>query len=67
MAGHAISTDFIESLVNSVLSKRFAKKQSIQWTPEAPIRRSWSDAVEWRVPKSGSAIIFTSTATQDRA
>jgi hypothetical protein len=24
----------VESLVNSLLSKRFAKKQSMQWTPE---------------------------------
>jgi hypothetical protein len=29
-----ISTAFVESLVNSLLSKRFAKKQSMQWTPE---------------------------------
>ena len=29
-----ISTAFIESLVNSLLAKRFAKKQSMQWTPE---------------------------------
>ena len=33
-AGQAISTAFVESLVNSLLSKRFAKKQSMQWTPE---------------------------------
>jgi len=32
-AGQAISTGFVESLVNSLLSKRFAKKQSMQWTP----------------------------------
>jgi hypothetical protein len=32
-AGQAISTAFVESLVNSLLSKRFAKKQSMQWTP----------------------------------
>ena len=32
-AGQAISTTFVESLVNSLLSKRFAKKQSMQWTP----------------------------------
>jgi hypothetical protein len=32
--GQAISTAFVESLVNSLLSKRFAKKQSMQWTPE---------------------------------
>jgi hypothetical protein len=30
-----ISTGFIESLVNSPLSKRFAKKQSMHWTPES--------------------------------
>ena len=33
-AGQVISTAFIESMVNSLLAKRFAKKQSIQWTPE---------------------------------
>src|SRR5437764_8122870 len=32
--GQAISTAFVESLVNALLSKRFAKKQSMQWTPE---------------------------------
>jgi hypothetical protein len=30
----AITTAFVESLVNALLSKRFAKKQSMQWTPE---------------------------------
>jgi hypothetical protein len=29
-----ISTAFVESLVNSLLSKPFCKKQSMQWTPE---------------------------------
>lgn len=33
-AGQAISTAFVESLVNSLLSKRFAKRQSMQWKPE---------------------------------
>jgi hypothetical protein len=33
-AGQAISTAIVESLVNALLSKRFAKKQSMQWTPE---------------------------------
>jgi len=33
-AGQPISTAFVESLVNALLSKRFAKKQSMQWTPE---------------------------------
>jgi hypothetical protein len=33
-AGQVISTGFIESLVNSLLAKRFATKQSMQWTPE---------------------------------
>src|SRR5438128_8760740 len=32
--GQAISTAFVESLVNALLSKRFSKKQSMQWTPE---------------------------------
>ena len=31
--GQTISTAFIESVVNRLLSKRFAKKQSMQWTP----------------------------------
>jgi len=30
----AISTAFVESLVNALLSKRFSKKQSMQWTRE---------------------------------
>jgi hypothetical protein len=33
-AGQLISTAFTESLVNSLLAKRFSKKQSMQWTPE---------------------------------
>jgi hypothetical protein len=33
-AGQAISTACVESLVNSLLSKRFTKKQSMQWMPE---------------------------------
>jgi hypothetical protein len=33
-AGQAISTVCAESLVNSLLTKRFSKKQSMQWTPE---------------------------------
>ena len=32
--GQAISTAFVESLVNALLSKRFSKKQSMHWTPE---------------------------------
>src|SRR5436309_14219957 len=31
--GQVISTAFVESLANSLLSKRFAKKQPLQWTP----------------------------------
>ena len=31
--GRLISTAFIESMVNSMLAKRFAKKQQMQWTP----------------------------------
>src|SRR5205085_4068436 len=33
-AGQAISSAFVESLVNSLLSKRFAKQQSMQSTRE---------------------------------
>jgi hypothetical protein len=32
--GQAISTAFVESLVNALLTKRFSKQQSMQWTPE---------------------------------
>jgi hypothetical protein len=31
-AGKAISTAFVESLVNSLISKRFCKKQQMQWS-----------------------------------
>ena len=36
--GQAISTAFVESLVNSLLAKRFSKKQSMRWTPEGAHR-----------------------------
>ena len=32
-AGRPISTSFVESLVNSLIAKRFSKKQHMQWTP----------------------------------
>jgi hypothetical protein len=32
-AGERISTGFVESTVNTVIGKRFAKKQQMQWTP----------------------------------
>lgn len=32
-AGRAISTAFAESIVNSILDKRFSKSQQMQWTP----------------------------------
>ena len=31
--GERISTGFVESAVNQVISKRFVKKQQIRWTP----------------------------------
>ena len=31
--GERISTGFVESAVNQVISKRFAKKQQMRWTP----------------------------------
>ncbi len=31
-SGRVISTAFIESMVNSLLAKRFVKKQQMQWT-----------------------------------
>jgi hypothetical protein len=33
--GEGISTGFVESTVNQVVSKRFCKKQQIQWTKRA--------------------------------
>ncbi len=33
-AGERISTAFVEGTVNTVIGKRFAKKQQMQWTPE---------------------------------
>ena len=32
--GDTISTAFVESSVNQVVSKRFVKKQQMQWTPK---------------------------------
>jgi hypothetical protein len=32
--GEAISTGFVESTVNQVISKRFVKKQQMRWTPK---------------------------------
>ncbi len=32
--GEAISTGFVESTVNQVVSKRFVKKQQMRWTPK---------------------------------
>ena len=32
--GDIISTSFVESTINQVVSKRFVKKQQMQWTPE---------------------------------
>jgi hypothetical protein len=32
-AGEAISTAFVESRVNQVISKRMVKKQQMRWTP----------------------------------
>jgi hypothetical protein len=32
-AGERISTAFVESTVNTVVSKRFTKRQQMQWTP----------------------------------
>jgi hypothetical protein len=34
--GEKISTAFVESAVNHVVSKRFVKKQQMQWTPPGP-------------------------------
>ena len=34
-AGERISTGFVESTVNQVVSKRFCKKQQMQWTKPA--------------------------------
>jgi hypothetical protein len=32
--GERISTGFVESTINQVVSKRMVKKQQMQWTPE---------------------------------
>jgi len=32
--GKIISSAFVESLVNQLINKRFAKKQQMQWTPK---------------------------------
>lgn len=32
--GDTISTAFVESTINQVVSKRFVKKQQMQWTPK---------------------------------
>ena len=32
-AGERISSAFVEATVNTVVAKRFAKKQQMQWTP----------------------------------
>ena len=32
--GETISTAFVESTINQVVSKRFVKKQQMQWTPQ---------------------------------
>jgi hypothetical protein len=37
-AGERISSAFVESTVNVVVSKRFAKKQQMQWTPRGAHR-----------------------------
>jgi hypothetical protein len=33
-AGERISTGFVESAVNQIVSKRFVKKQSMRWSPK---------------------------------
>ena len=33
-SGKIISTAFVESLVNQLISRRFVKKQPLQWTPK---------------------------------
>ena len=35
--GETISTAFVESTVNQVISKRMVKKQQMQWTPRGRI------------------------------
>jgi hypothetical protein len=32
-AGERISTAFVESTVNTIIGKRFAKRRQMQWTP----------------------------------
>ena len=35
MAGEAISSAFVESTVNQVVSKRMVKKQQMRWAPKS--------------------------------
>ena len=41
--GETISTAFVESTVNEVISKRFVKKQQMRWTKEEAHRRPRQD------------------------
>ena len=42
--GEAITTGFVEPTVHQVISKRFCKKQQIQWSKRAsrPLTRHWA-------------------------
>lgn len=70
--GERISTGFVESTINQVISKRMVKKQQMQWTPEGAhlllqvrtqvLNEDWEDTFRtWYpnfrpVPASGAAI-----------
>ena len=42
--GDTISTAFVESTINQVVSKRFVKKQQMQWTPKGALSAADSNS-----------------------
>jgi hypothetical protein len=63
--GERISTGFVESTINQVISKRMVKKQQMQWTPEgahlllqvrtAVINEDWEETFRTWYPQFRSA------------
>ena len=59
--GETISTAFVESTINQVVSKRFVKKQQMQWTPRGAHLRYKHG------PKFSTAILRTPSAAGTRS
>ena len=57
-----ISTAFVESTINQVVSKRFVKKQQMQWTPRGAHTSYYKHG-----PKSLTTISRTSSAIGTRS